>query len=143
VSWDRVMNPRSSALPLLGDLEQAALAHLWRHPDSEVQQVHVAIGARRGISINTVGSALERLHKKGLATREKVSHAYRYSAAIDEANYRARRVVDAAGGVAVLGEKGVLAAFVDLVESADEDALSELARLINNKKAARCKDGAS
>lgn len=123
-----------SKLPRLGELELAVLDHLWTMEDADVHQTHAAVGKRRGISPNTVGSALERLHKKGLLEREKVSHAYRYRAALNRETFRARKVVEAAGGLRSLGKSGLLAAFVDLVADSDEAALVELERLIRLKR---------
>jgi predicted transcriptional regulator len=121
-------------LPRLGDLELAVLDHLWSVATADVHETHAAVGKRRGISPNTVGSALERLHKKGLLTREKVSHAYRYRPLLDREAFRARRVVEAAGDLRALGESGLLAAFVDLVADSDEAALVELERLVRMKR---------
>lgn len=123
-----------SRLPRLGELELAVLDHLWAHQDADVHETHAAVGKWRGISPNTVGSALERLYKKGLLEREKVSHAYRYRAALDRETFRARKVVEAAGGLRSLGKSGLLAAFVDLVGDSDEAALVELERLIRLKR---------
>lgn len=128
------MAKTQSQLPRLGGLELAVLEHLWTEADADVHQTHAAVGKRRGISPNTVGSALERLHKKGLLLREKVSHAYRYRAALDREAFRARRVVEAAGGLRALGKSGLLAAFVDMVADSDEGALLELERLIRAKR---------
>lgn len=121
-------------LPRLGDLEQAVLQHLWGVDDADVHETHAAVGRRRGISPNTVGSALERLFKKGLLEREKVSHAYRYRAALDPETFRALKVLDAAGGIRALARSGVLAAFVDLVADSDRDALAELERLVRVRR---------
>jgi len=121
-------------MPRLGEVELAVLEHLWGAADADVQEAHAAVGRRRGISVNTVGSALERLHKKGLAVREKVSHAYRYRAALDREAFRARQVVEAAGGLQELGKSGLLAAFVELVADSDEQALHELERLVRSKR---------
>jgi predicted transcriptional regulator len=124
-------------LPRLGELEHAVLEHLWRTGEADVTTTHKAIGAPRGISANTVGSAMERLYRKGLLTRRKVSHSYRYSSALDRGAFLARRAADAAGGVRSLAKSGVLAAFVDLVGDADEAALVRLERLIAEKRARR------
>lgn len=121
-------------LPRLGELELAVLDFLWNTPDADVHETHAAVGKGRGISPNTVGSALERLHKKSLLARTKVSHAYRYRATVDRETYRARKVVDAAGGLRALSKSGLLAAFVDLVADSDEQALGELERLIRVKR---------
>jgi predicted transcriptional regulator len=102
-------------LPRLGDLELAVLDHLWRVPEADVHETHAAVGKTRGISPNTVGSALERLHKKGLLGREKISHAYRYRALLNREAFRARRVVE-------------------VVADSDEAALVELERLVRMKR---------
>jgi predicted transcriptional regulator len=127
--------PRS--LPALGDLELALLEHLWRANESDVNEAHVAIGKRRGITPNTVGSALERLFKKGLVARHKVSHAYRYEPRVGRDEFAARRVLAAAGGMKSLAETGLLSAFVDLVADVDEAALDRLEALIAEKRSDR------
>lgn len=127
------MSP-AAKLPRLGELELAVLDLLWKCRDADVQEAHAAVGKRRGISPNTVGSALERLYKKGLLLREKVSHAYRYRAALDRETFRARKLLEAAGGLRALGKTGLLAAFVDLVADSDEAALGELERLVRMKR---------
>jgi predicted transcriptional regulator len=125
------------ALPLLGDLELAVLEHLWDCDETDVIHAHALVGAKRGISVNTVGSALERLYKKGLAKREKVSHAYRYRPALDRDAFRARRLMQAAGSLETLSRDGVLAAFVDLVADTDREALDELERLVQRRRKER------
>lgn len=124
-------------LPRLGDLEHAVLEYLWRSDEADVTATHKAIGAPRGISANTVGSAMERLSRKGLLTRRKISHSYRYAPALDRNAFIARRAIDAAGGVRSLASSGVLAAFVDLVGDTDEAALLRLERLLAQKRARR------
>jgi predicted transcriptional regulator len=121
-------------LQRLGDLEHAVLEHLWRIGEADVTATHKAVGARRGISANTVGSTLERLYRKGLLARRKVSHAYCYTPTLDRDVFVARRAIDAAGGVRSLASAGVLAAFVDLVGDADEGALVRLERLLAQKR---------
>ena len=121
-------------MPQLGELELVVLGHLWDSGAADVHETHAAVGTERGISTNTIGSTLERLFRKGLLEREKVSHAYRYRPALDRNTFRARRVVEAAGGLEYLGKNGLLAAFVDLVADSDRDALTELERLIRAKR---------
>ena len=124
-------------LPKLGPLEAEVLEHLWRAGDSDVLAAHGAVGAPRGIAVNTVGSALERLHRKGLAERWKVAHAYRYRAALGRDELAARRVLDAAGGRGALGEPSLLAAFVDALATRDAADLDRLEALIARKRAER------
>lgn len=127
--------PKTGAkIPLLGQVEVAVLEYLWAHAEGSVSEVHAVVGRQRGITSNTVGSALERLFKKGLAQRDKVSHSYRYRPALDRESYRARCLVDAAGGLSSLRKGGLLAAFVDLVADSDSKALAELERLVRAKR---------
>lgn len=121
-------------LPRLGDLELAALEHLWRSGEADVVQVHGAVARQRRISVNTVGSALERLYRKRLVSRVKVSHAYRYTPTLSRDEFRVRRVAEAAGGVRALASDGMLAGFVDLVADTDGEALDRLERLIAERR---------
>jgi predicted transcriptional regulator len=122
------------ALPPLGELELEVLEYLWRVGEADVIETHAAIGRRRKITLNTVGSTVERLFRKQLLEREKVSHAYRYRAAVARDVFAARRVLDAAGGIKALADAGVLSAFVDLVADGDEAALERLEALIAQKR---------
>ncbi len=124
-------------LPALGELESALLEHLWRAHEADVSESHAAIGRRRGITANTVGSALERLFRKGLLIRRKVSHAYRYQPRIGRDEFAARRVLEAARGIGSLAGTGLLAAFVDLVADTDDAALERLETLIAAKRGTR------
>lgn len=135
------MAPRSpeSSLPAIGELESASLTLLWRIGEADVVEVHRAIGTKRGITPNTVGSALERLHRKGLVHRHKVSHAFRYRPALTADEFAARRVLEASGGTGALSRAGVLAAFVDLVAETDDGLLGRLEALIAEKR--RASDG--
>jgi predicted transcriptional regulator len=125
---------KRNRLPRLGDLELAALDHLWSTGTADVLETHAAIGKRRGITPNTVGSALERLFRKKLVAREKVSHAYRYRPLIDREEFRARKLVDAAGGMNELANEGLLAAFVEVVAQTHSEALDQLEALIRAKR---------
>lgn len=135
------MPTRQAPLPPLGDLELALLELLWRAGACDVTQAHAAIGKRRGITPNTIGSALERLYKKRLIARHKVSHAYRYEPVVGRDEFAARRLVTAAGGMKALAASGMLAAFVDLVADVDDAALDRLEALIAEKRGERGERG--
>lgn len=118
----------------MGDLELATLEHLWAEGEATVSQVHAAVGKPRRSSKNTVGSAMERLYRKRLLRRRKVSHAYVYAPAIERERFHVHRMAEAAGGVEALRDAGVLAAFVDVLADADEETLDELSALIRERK---------
>ncbi|MCB9596606.1 MAG: BlaI/MecI/CopY family transcriptional regulator [Sandaracinaceae bacterium] len=124
----------SDPFPVLGELELAALEHLWELGEDDVAGAHAAIGRARAITLNTVGSALERLHRKGLVRRWKVSHAYRYAAIMERESFHARRMLDAVGGAQALADTGLLAAFVDAVAEVDEGSLERLAQILDARR---------
>jgi predicted transcriptional regulator len=96
--YDPIMpSKKHKPLPELGKLERAVLEHLWRAGEADVVETHRAVGARRGITVNTIGSALESLHRKGLVTRWKVSYAYRYQPTLDRESFVVRQMVDGVG----------------------------------------------
>ena len=123
--------------PRFGELELELLEHLWTVSDTDVTEAHRHVGRKRGITPNTVGSALERLHRKGLLEREKVSHAYRYRAGLTRDAFAAQRIRHVLGSTPSLANTGLLSAFVDLLASEDEELLDRLEALIAEKRGER------
>lgn len=122
----------------LGDLEVAVLELVWARGEVDVREAHRRLGLPRGITSNTVQSALERLFRKKLLQRERVSHAYRYSATITRDDFHARAAASAAGELRGARAHGVLAAFVELAAKADRANLDRLEVIL---AAARAKRG--
>lgn len=119
----------------IGDLERAVLEALWQSGPLNPGGVHAIVGVPRGISVNTVSSALKRLYEKDLLTREKVSHAYVYAAAVTRAALQ-RQLIGAIGSrFGAHDGSGLLAAFVDLAEAQGEDALRRLEKMIADRLA--------
>lgn len=120
----------------LGPLETAVLRHLWPDGRASVKAVHRALGTRRGITLNTVQSAMDRLHKKDLLTREKVSHAYIYAPAVSRAELGTRILEQAFAQLA--GEPSALmSAVVDYADREGDDALAELEALVAERRRQR------
>jgi predicted transcriptional regulator len=121
----------------LGELERAVLDQLWRAGPADVRGMHRAVGAARGLALNTIQSTLERLFRKGLAERAKRGRAFEYRARVSRAEWTARWlevVRDTLPG----GDAGLLlAAFVDLAARAGEESLAELVRLVRARRAER------
>ena len=119
---------------VLGELERAVLEHLWSVSRADAKDVHVAIGRRRGITLNTVQSTLKRLYEKGLLRRAKVSHAHVYEPAM--ARHEFERAALDRTVEQVLGGRtdAMIAAFVDLTERAGDDGLAKLEALIAAKR---------
>lgn len=126
------MNP---APPTLGDLELAVLEDLWSAGAVDAKSVHGRVGLPRGISLNTVQSTLERLHRKGLLHREKVSHAYQYEARLGRHELLGRLIESTAGRVGALGTDALISAFVDVASRAGDAQLQQLEALIAARRA--------
>ena len=119
---------------VLGDLEAAVLSHLWDRGAADAKAMHKAIGDERGITLNTIQSTLERLYRKRLLVREKVSHAYVYNARVTRTDVGRRLLGQLARQLRSTRQGGLLFAFSDLTEDADERTLVELERLVARRR---------
>lgn len=113
------------------------MAHVWDAGPCEVKTVHAIIGRRRGITLNTVQSTMERLSRKGLLGRRKVGHAYVYSARVSREGFGAGIVRDVVERFLGGEPAPLLAAFVDLAAREGDGELERLERLIAAKRARR------
>lgn len=70
-----------------GELEHAVMSILWSRPDwVSVREVHERLAAERDLAYTTVMTVLDRLAKKGLATRYLEGRAWLYRPARTEAD---------------------------------------------------------
>ncbi len=126
-------NPLEMGL-VVGQLETAVMEHLWRHGASSAKDVHRALGDRRGIKLNTIQSTMDRLFRKRMLQREKVSHAYVYTHAVSREELSTRVIGEVLETLAG-GETGVmLTAFANLAEREGDEALVQLEELIAKKR---------
>jgi predicted transcriptional regulator len=123
-----------SRRPHLGELERAVLARLWSAGAAGVKAVHQHVGTPRGISAQTVHSALERLVRKGLAERRRLGRAYEYRARVSRREWMARGLDGLARELPGADAEVLLAAFVDLAERAGAERLAELERLVRERR---------
>jgi predicted transcriptional regulator len=132
---------RPSPWGLLGELELAVLDRLWESGGADAKAVHGKLGRRRGIGLNTVQSAMKRLHEKGLLRRTKVSHAFVYEPALSREDFH-REAVDEVVQALLHGEAdAMVAAFTDVAERAGDDTLAQLEHLIAERRRSSREDG--
>ncbi len=75
-------------IPSEGEL--LLLQALWEHPGSTVQAVHEWAGTHRSeVGYTTTLTQLQRMHRKGLVSRERVGKQHLYSAVADRATTEA------------------------------------------------------
>ena len=118
----------------LGPLEKAVLDHLFEREGAGVVAVHEAIGAPRGVSRNTVHSALERLVRKRLAERRKRGRAYEYRAVASRREWITQSLAEVLAALPGTDASCVVASFVDLVERAGPESLRELEERVRERR---------
>jgi predicted transcriptional regulator len=130
----------------LGALETSVLNQLWEERELAAKEVHERLSRERTLTLSTVQSTIERLCKKGLVDRTKVSHAFRYRPLVEREAVLQRFVgamVDQLGRVdnTSQGWRGpALSNFLDLAERMDDNALDQLEEMIRQRKAQRGED---
>jgi predicted transcriptional regulator len=105
-----------------GELEHAVMSILWSRPDwLSVREVHERLAAQRDLAYTTVMTVLDRLAKKGLATRYLEGRAWLYRPARSEADEFAASLIQTLAKLDPAARRDVLAA-VNLA-FADSDAV--------------------
>jgi len=125
----------------LGELEIAIMKHLWSEQEADVKAVHNIIGPARGICLNTVQSTMDRLYKKNLLHRDKISHAFVYSPAVTPESLMTHMINNVVTKLSERDYGSMLSAFVNLAERVDEQGLVQLEKMINDRKASHTHKG--
>ncbi|MCE2029679.1 BlaI/MecI/CopY family transcriptional regulator [Sessilibacter corallicola] len=125
---------------ILGDLEKRVLHYLWATPESDAKQVHKALTMSMGGKLNTIQSTLDRLFKKNLLSRQKVGHAYYYSAAVGREALIAQLIQSVTGDFVNDKEDGLIAAFASVSKELDDEQLTQLEDLIQQQRQKLSKD---
>jgi predicted transcriptional regulator len=121
-------------LPELGELETSVLEYLWSVAGADAKDVHVALGKRRGITLNTIQSTLKRLFEKRLLERDKVSHAHVYRARLTREEFHRTALEEIVLGLMRGEASSMVAAFVDLTERAGPEHLERLETLVAERR---------
>lgn len=89
---------------------------------------------KRGGTLNTIQSTLDRLFKKGLLLREKQGHAFQYRAAIERDAFLGNLINKISNDFGGNADNALLAAFSSLSSDLDNSQLDELERLIDQRR---------
>jgi predicted transcriptional regulator len=123
-----------------GDLEYAVISMLWKLESATAREIHAQVGEPAKLVYTTITKVLDRLHAKGLVSRERKGLAFVYRPRVE------RVVVEAAQARAFLAKllgpapHSAVATLVDAVDSLDPELLDELAEVIASRRR-RSKDG--
>jgi predicted transcriptional regulator len=121
----------------LGPLELAVLDTLWTGGPATVDGVHGALAGRRRLARNTIQSTLERLVRKGLATRRKCGRAFEYRADLSRSDWAARALSELLDAIPRSDASLMVMTFVELTERAGEASLAQLEGLVRERRLAR------
>lgn len=111
----------------LGELEQAVMNVLWDGSPLPTRGVHDLVGRPRGLAYTTILTILQRLHRKGFASRIEAGRGHVYSAALTRDDFAERQGRRLAATLLDLGETG-LAAFLVEARKLDPAAVASLRR---------------
>lgn len=126
--------PRTNGAGSLGPLERAVLERLWDDGPQDVRTMHAREGVPRALAPNTIQSTLERLHRKGLATREKRGRAFVYAAALSRQDWLSRVLEGLRSALPPAARDSLVLAFVDLLERADPQEMAALEARIRQRR---------
>ncbi len=103
---------KKTRLPELGNRELDVLEILWRN---EAMTSQATLMQLRGeaISLSTVQSTLERLHRKGMVSRNKAGRSYVYRAKLSRENIISRLMHDIADSFADGDAAPMVSGFLD------------------------------
>ena len=97
LTLDQLLRARqsNSRTPVLGGRELDIMKILWREGARSAQEVLHASG-ESNLSLSTIQSTLERLHRKELVSRQKTGRFYLYRAALSRSTVISQLMVDIA-----------------------------------------------
>jgi predicted transcriptional regulator len=125
----------------LGELEKQVLQYLWETEVADAKQVYAYFEKRRGGSLNTIQSTLDRLFKKGLLKRDKQGHAFQYQAAIERDTFIGQLIKGLTSEFNADKGNSLLAAFTSVSPEFNEDQLERLEQIIEDQRDKNKSDG--
>lgn len=117
---------------VLGELESQVMSCVWERPGATAREIYDRL-EKPNLAYTTIVTILDRLHAKGLVTRERVGRPFAYTARVERQDFEAQVTRDVLEGLLKDESRPVLNTFVDLV-STSPDLLDELERLIQERK---------
>lgn len=120
--------------PPLGQLELQVLEYIWRDARGDAKGIHQDLDQRRCISLSTVQSTLDRLFRKQLLTRSKLSHAYIYRPAVSRHDLISRMITDVISTLSDGNLEPALSGLIDHADAVDDRTLERLELMIAQRR---------
>lgn len=118
----------------LGELEKLVLHYLWKQAPADVKQVFSHFEAIRGGSLNTYQTTLDRLYKKGLLSRQKVSYAFQYRPKVERHELIGQLIKSVTSDFVADDDSSLIAAFSSMSKEFNEEQLAKLEQLIEAQR---------
>jgi len=121
----------------LGDLQADVLGAIQKLGKASAREVMVEIGAQRQVAYTTVSTVLDRLHKKGLVKRSKVTgrgggrYVYSYAAPADMRANLVQRALDQL--ISAFGPS-VVPTIYDSLDQISKEEVQELKRKVSRAR---------
>jgi predicted transcriptional regulator len=120
-----------------GKLEYAVLTALWESGVATALDVHRRVGVPLGLVQTTTARVLDRLHAKGLISRERNGKRFDYRALAARPEIDRARLSAALSGFLMRAPSPAMASLVDAIESIDPALVDELARAVERRRGSR------
>jgi predicted transcriptional regulator len=119
----------------LGALERAVLHALSKAPEAlSVRDIQARLEWPEELAYTTVLTVLDRLHEKAVVRREKRNRAFYYEAVMTTDEWRGQRAATLIAGDDAPPNRAVLMAFLDMAAETAPEVLSELSRLLEERR---------
>ena len=118
----------------LGELEKLVLQYFWQGCEADAKTVHAYFEKRRGGTLNTIQSTLDRLFRKGLLGREKQGHAFIYRTAMDRQAFIGKLVEEIGADYEADPGSTLIAAFSSISGKLSDEQIAALERLIEARR---------
>lgn len=120
-----------------GELEYSVLAALFVLKKATAREVHTTHCSSGGLAYTTIATILDRLHDKGLVSRERAGRAFLYQPNVAREDIERARAEASLGQLLEADPNSTIAALVDTLEAAAPELLDRLAKLVNARRRAR------
>lgn len=127
-------NRRQQAqMPTLGAREIEVLQILWQQGELSAQQVLDCIKTEK-ISLSTMQSTLERLHRKDLLSRKKSGRYFLYTASVSQSSIISSLLRDIASQISDGDMAPMISGFMEFVEEKSPESLQQVQQSLNADK---------
>ena len=130
----RSSSPVDESVRIQGELQLQLMHAVWRSGPGTVEEIRGALPEPYRGAYNTVQTVLNRLAERGLLEKVKQGHAFRYGAAITEAEYVGKTLRSTLAGASAGARNAALAALLGELDTTELSELKKRAKRLEKKR---------